>query len=54
LTLSLVTFTVILFATGTAVGQETFLYSFGDSGTEAHFPAAGPIMEAAGNIYGVT
>ena len=32
----------------------TILYSFGDRGTEAHFPAAGPIMDAAGNIYGVT
>jgi len=37
----------------TATGTETVLHSFG-SGTDGYFPAAGLILDSAGNLYGTT
>ncbi len=37
-----------------AAGAEKILYSFGASTTDGYYPAAGVIMDNAGNLYGTT
>jgi len=38
----------------TGVWTETLLYSFNNTGGDGRYPTAGPVLDAAGNLYGMT